>query len=190
MASSWIRTLASSLLSAMMIISFVTAKEDLELRPFKIDLSDRVPRMVRQIREARLPEAPVYTDTGTSAGITLSDLKSLQQQWLTSFDWNKEQISLNKFSHYTVKIEDLTVHFIHQKSGAADAIPLLLIHGWPGSFLEFIPLIDDLSQTGATKSGKRVSFDVIVPSLPGFAFSSPRQQIGPLQTQLGFAILS
>jgi pimeloyl-ACP methyl ester carboxylesterase len=65
------------------------------------------------------------------------------------------------------------VHFIHQKSGAADDIPLLLIHGWPGSFLEFIPLIDDLSQTGATKSGKRVSFDVIVPSLPGFAFSSP-----------------
>jgi hypothetical protein len=97
MASSWIRTLASSLHLAMMTMSIVTAKEDFELRPFKIDLSDRVPRMVRQIREARLPEAPVYTDTGTSAGITLSDLKSLQQQWLTNFDWNKEQISLNKY---------------------------------------------------------------------------------------------
>lgn len=64
------------------------------------------------------------------------------------------------------------MHFIHEKSGAADAIPLLLIHGWPGSFLEFIPLVDDLTKTAMTKSGKRVSFDVIVPSLPGFAFSS------------------
>lgn len=78
----------------------------------------------------------------------------------------------NRFHHYTAEIEDLTIHFIHQKSGAADAIPLLLLHGWPGSFLEFEPLIDKLTKTAQTKSGKSVSFDVIVPSLPGFAFSS------------------
>ncbi|KAJ6109403.1 hypothetical protein N7486_001638 [Penicillium sp. IBT 16267x] len=173
MPPSWARTLASSLLLTMMIMTTVTAKDDFNLRPFKIDLSDRVPRMVRQIREAHLPQTPVYTDIGTSAGITLSDLKPLQQQWLTSFDWDQEQISLNKFSQYAAEIEGLTVHFIHQKSSAADAIPLLLLHGWPGSFLEFIPLIDDLSKTGMTKSGKRVSFDIIVPSLPGFAFSFP-----------------
>ncbi|KAJ5904191.1 alpha/beta-hydrolase [Penicillium tannophilum] len=165
--------MASSLLLTMMIIRTAIAKENFKLRPFEIDLSDRVPRMIRQIQESHLPQSPVYTDTGTSAGITLSDLKSFKQQWLTSFDWDQEQISLNKFSHFTAEIEGLTVHFIHEKSGTEDAIPLLLIHGWPGSFLEFIPLIDDLTKTATTKSGKNVSFDVIVPSLPGFAFSSP-----------------
>ncbi|KAJ5806537.1 alpha/beta-hydrolase [Penicillium pulvis] len=162
MSSSWIHTLASSLLLTMMVIRTAIAKENFKLRPFEIDLSDRVPRMIRQIQESHLPQTPVYTDTGTSAGITLSDLKSFKQQWLTSFDWNQEQTSLNKFSHYTAEIEGLTVHFIHEKSGAADAIPLLLIHGWPGSFLEFIPLINDLTKTAKIKSGKLVSFDVIV----------------------------
>lgn len=78
-----------------------------------------------------------------------------------------------RFSQYTAEIEGLTVHFIHEKSGAADAIPLLLIHGWPGSFLEFVPVIENLTQAATAMTGKDVSFNVIVPSLPGFAFSSP-----------------
>ncbi|KAJ5219468.1 alpha/beta-hydrolase [Penicillium cinerascens] len=97
MSSSWIHTLASSLLLTMMVIRTAIAKENFKLRPFEIDLSDRVPRMIRQIQESHLPQTPVYTDTGTSAGITLSDLKSFKQQWLTSFDWNQEQTSLNKY---------------------------------------------------------------------------------------------
>lgn len=90
-------TLASGLLLTMMIIRTAIAKENFKLRPFEIDLSDRVPRMIRQIQESHLPQTPVYTDTGTSAGMTLSDLKSFKQQWLTSFDWDQEQISLNKY---------------------------------------------------------------------------------------------
>jgi pimeloyl-ACP methyl ester carboxylesterase len=78
-----------------------------------------------------------------------------------------------RFNHYTASIEGLKVHFVHQKSSAPNAIPLLLIHGWPGSFLEFAPIIDQLTQEVTAATGKSVSFDVIVPSLPGFAFSSP-----------------
>lgn len=81
----------------MMFIRTAIAKENFKLRPFEIDLSDRVPKMIRQIQESHLPQSPVYTDTGISAGITLSDLKSFKQQWLTSFDWDQEQISLNKY---------------------------------------------------------------------------------------------
>lgn len=97
MPSLWTRTLASSLLFTVITMGTAFSKEDYKLQPFEIDLSDRVPRMIRQIQEAHLPQAPVYTDIGTSAGITLSDLKSFRQQWLTGFDWNREQISLNKY---------------------------------------------------------------------------------------------
>ena len=69
-------------------------------------------------------------------------------------------------------IEGLTIHFIHQKSSAPNAIPLILNHGWPGSFLEFLPVIDPLMQKCNTSAGTPVAFDIVVPSLPGFAFSS------------------
>lgn len=79
---------------------------------------------------------------------------------------------LNRYSHYTVEIESLNIHFIHEKSTDPDAIPLILNHGWPGSFLEFLPVITPLTQPANTSAGKPVSFHVVVPSLPGFAFSS------------------
>jgi len=76
-----------------------------------------------------------------------------------------------RYNHFTTTIEDLKIHFIHERSGEPDAIPLLLLHGWPGSFLELLPVIKPLTQTAKTSTGRDVSFDVIVPSLPGHAFS-------------------
>ncbi|KAL2835837.1 alpha/beta-hydrolase [Aspergillus pseudoustus] len=145
---------------------------DYHLKPFHIDLSSKVPRMLAQIHGTELPDEPLYVNTGTAKGISLSDLKSLQHEWLTSFNWDREQHELNKIDHYTAQIEGMTIHFIHQKSKVPDAIPLLLLHGWPGSFLEFVPIINALTKKATTASGKKVSFDVIVPSLPGYAFSS------------------
>ncbi|KAJ5110298.1 hypothetical protein N7532_002943 [Penicillium argentinense] len=149
-------------------------KDEYKLHPFHIDLSSRVPRMLDQIQHTELPKQPVYVNKGTAQGIGLSELKSLQTEWLTRFDWEHEQDELNKFNHYTAQIEGLEIHFIHQKSKApgAQAIPLLLLHGWPGSFLEFVPIINNLTEKATTAAGKNVSFDVIVPSLPGYAFSS------------------
>lgn len=80
--------------------------------------------------------------------------------------------SFNRLNHYTAIIEGLKIHFIHEKSEAEDAIPLLLVHGWPGSFLEFVPIINELTQNATTATGKNVSFNVVVASIPGFAFSS------------------
>ncbi|KAL4903751.1 hypothetical protein BDW74DRAFT_155375 [Aspergillus multicolor] len=148
------------------------ARDDYSLKPFHIDLSSKVPRMLDQIRRTQLPDQPLYIDKGTAKGISLSDLKSFQNQWLTSFDWEHEERDLNKFNHYTAQIEGLDIHFIHEKSNASDAIPLLLLHGWPGSFLEFVPIIKNLTQQASTAAGQPVAFDVIVPSLPGYAFSS------------------
>ncbi|KAM0426136.1 hypothetical protein ACHAPT_008768 [Fusarium lateritium] len=129
--------------------------------------------MIDLVRNSRLPEKPEYPGVGSSMGIDLDVLKSLRKQWLSNFDWEKEQDKLNKLHHYTAKIEGLEIHFVHHKSNDPNAIPLLLNHGWPGSFLEFIPIIDGLTKKAKTSTGKPVSFDIIIPSLPGYAFSSP-----------------
>ncbi|KAL6805723.1 Alpha/Beta hydrolase protein [Trichoderma sp. SZMC 28012] len=142
-----------------------------DVHPFTISLSDGVPRMLERIRDTELPDTiPQYP--GNEAGISLETLKAFRNQWLVDFDWHKEEESLNKYHHFTAKIENLRVHFIHEKSNEPNAISLILYHGWPGSFLEFIPVIKSLTQKTKTSTGKHVSFDVVVPSLPGFAFSS------------------
>ncbi|KAK4160395.1 putative epoxide hydrolase [Cladorrhinum sp. PSN259] len=128
--------------------------------------------MLDLIRSTRLPAKPQFPNETDAFGITLSNLKSLRDTWLQKFDWNREQASINRLNHYTVTIEGLQIHFIHEKSKNPNAIPLLLCHGWPGSFLEFIPIINGLTKSAKTSTGKDVSFDVIIPSLPGFAFSS------------------
>ncbi|KAF7591418.1 hypothetical protein BBP40_001579 [Aspergillus hancockii] len=129
--------------------------------------------MLEQIWNTELPEQFPYSGVRSSFGIDLDVLKALRNEWVTDFNWEREQDSLNMFKHFTAVIEGLTIHFIHAKSNASNAIPLILLHGWPGSFLEFVPIIDQLTENATTSAGKPVSFDVIVPSLPGYAFSSP-----------------
>ncbi|KAJ7884148.1 Alpha/Beta hydrolase protein [Mycena olivaceomarginata] len=143
-----------------------------ELKPFKIDLSSKVPHLKTLVHNTRLPAKPLYPDLGADKGIQLYFLSSLKEEWVTSYDWDAEQATLNEFKHFTAVIEGLTVHFIHEKSADADAIPVILLHGWPGSFHEFTPVIKPLTQSSTNAAGKKVSFNVVVPSLPGFVFSS------------------
>ncbi|KAK9786225.1 putative Epoxide hydrolase N-terminal domain-containing protein [Seiridium cardinale] len=129
-------------------------------------------RMLYLVNQTQLPAEEEYPGLGESLGIDLNVLKSLQHEWSTTFNWTAEQAALNKYPQYTTDIEGLTIHFIHQKSGDPNAIPIILNHGWPGSFAEFHPIIDPLTTVSTTSNGTSVSFDVVVPSLPGFAFSS------------------
>ncbi|KAF5606686.1 epoxide hydrolase [Fusarium subglutinans] len=130
------------------------------LKPFTVDLSDGVPHMIDLAKRTKLPTNGDYFDP--NAGIGLETLQSLRKQLIEDFNWDAEQQKLKKFHHFTAEIENQTIHFIHQKSHNPHAIPLVLNHGWPGSFLEFIPLIDKLKN----------DFHIIIPSLPGFTFSS------------------
>ncbi|OQO04413.1 hypothetical protein B0A48_11024 [Cryoendolithus antarcticus] len=142
------------------------------VRPFQVDLSAGLPHMHSLLRQSKLPGEEEYPGVGDTAGIDLGVLRSLRGQWLNDFDWLREEAEMNSFRHYTTEIEGLTVHFIHERSSDPDAIPIILNHGWPGSFLEFTPIIKNLTSTAVTSKGKPISFDVVVPSLPGFAFSS------------------
>ncbi|QRV92993.1 epoxide hydrolase [Ceratobasidium sp. AG-Ba] len=138
------------------------------VKPFKVDLSSKVPHMRDLIQRTKLPTYSVLGDAG--AGIPLDWLRARQKDWLSSFDWTKEQAAMNKFNHSTVDIGNITVHFIHQRSSDPKAIPLLLTHGWPGSFYEFHNVIVPLSNPGKDSN---ISFHVVVPSMPGYGFSSP-----------------
>ncbi|PON26666.1 hypothetical protein TGAM01_v204676 [Trichoderma gamsii] len=139
---------------------------------FTVDLSAGVPRMMDLVRETRLPSSSEFSGLGNSSGIALDVLESLRTQWLENFNWDHEEAALNKYNHFTVEIEGLTIHYIHQRASDKSSIPLLLNHGWPGSFLEFLPIVNNLTEKSKTSKGQPVSFHVVIPSLPGFAFSS------------------
>ncbi|KAI1127060.1 Alpha/Beta hydrolase protein [Nemania abortiva] len=179
MCSNMATPLLSLLLSGLALFgkpANAAPKHQFQVEPFEINLSDRVPRMLDLIRNTKLPSAELVaavdsTNQSLSTGIPLQTLKDLQEEWVNGFDWDKEQASINKLNNFIVNIEGIDVHFVHEVSGNSNAIPIILLHGWPGSFLEFTPLIDLLAPKNATAAN--TTFDVVIPSLPGYGFSSP-----------------
>ncbi|GJE85677.1 epoxide hydrolase [Phanerochaete sordida] len=138
-------------------------------RPFRVNVpGDEVKRMKRLIADTRLPDSPAVDGMSWDYGVDLQWLKSLRDKWLYEFDWNAVEEKMNGFAHFTVPIEGVTVHFMHHKSSRPDAIPLMMLHGWPGSFWEFHKVIHLLTDPPADQP----AFHVVVPSLPGFGFSS------------------
>lgn len=112
--------------------------------------------LARRLEATRLPAG--MTDSG---GFSATDLEKLLRHWRERFDWNRQQQVINQFHQFRATVDGLRIHFIHERSGDADATPLLLLHGWPGSFIEMLPLVPRLLS----------SCHVVVPSLPGFGFS-------------------
>jgi pimeloyl-ACP methyl ester carboxylesterase len=108
-------------------------------------------------------------------GTNLQYMKDLAQYWIEEFNWDKQEEHLNSFNQYQVQIDECSIHFVYEKSKVSNAIPMIISHGWPSSFTEMVKIIpmltDPLSHGGTVEE----AFDIIVPSLPGFAFSSPRK---------------
>ncbi|KAJ6593146.1 Alpha/Beta hydrolase protein [Mycena capillaripes] len=148
--------------------------DSFQVKSFKIDLTAEIPRLKSLVANSRLPAKALYPDGGSGErGIELDVLQELRTDWLTKFDWEAQQAELNIFKQFTAVIEGLTVHFVHEKSADPDAIPVILLHGWPSSFQEFLPVIKPLTESWRSPTGKNISFNVVVPSLPGFVFSDP-----------------
>ena len=116
--------------------------------------------------------------------------------WLYNFSWKEAETKIKKWSHFTTVIEDLTIHFIHQQSFQQTKIPLLMLHGWPGTWYEFAQMIDPLTKP-ETQNADALGFDVVIPSAPGFLWSDgPKKQMwkqkdnarvyNELMTRLGY----
>ncbi|KAJ7680834.1 Alpha/Beta hydrolase protein [Mycena polygramma] len=166
------RSLLARLVAFTMAVAAAHAASDnFYVKPFEINLSAEIPRLKSLVNNSRLPDKDLYPSFGPEKGIKLDVLRELRADWLTNFDWEVQQAELNQLKQFTAVIEGLTVHFVHERSTDPDAIPVILLHGWPGSFFEFAPIIKPLTQ-GTSTTGKNISFNVVAPSLPGFLFSS------------------
>ena len=146
---------------------------------FKIDVpEDVIQKIYTRVKEYPWHEMP--DDGGWSYGTNLDYMKDFCDYWINKFNWREQERKINKFHHYTSLVDDINIHFIHEKGSGNGSIPLLISHGWPGSIVEFLHIIDPLAHPEKHNGNIDDSFDVIVPSLPGFGFSDrPSRPIGP-----------
>jgi pimeloyl-ACP methyl ester carboxylesterase len=146
-----------------------------DIRPFTIRIADAtLSDLNARLGTARLPE-PLQGD-GWTHGTDITYLRELVKYWRTTFDWREQERRLNQLEQFTTTIDGLTIHFVHRRSKHADAMPLLITHGWPGSFVEFAKIIGPLTDPEAHGGTAADAFHVVMPSIPGFAFSqAPRE---------------
>ena len=117
---------------------------------------------------------------GWEHGTNKTYLKELCDYWISEFDWQKHEVELNKFQNFVSNVDGIDIHFIKEKGTSPNSKPLLLMHGWPGSVIEFLHIIEKLAHPEKFGGNEKDSFDVIIPSLPGFGFSGkPNKPIGP-----------
>jgi pimeloyl-ACP methyl ester carboxylesterase len=104
--------------------------------------------------------------------------RSSPEYWRTGYDWRKHEARINELPQFTVTVDGQAIHLVHVRSPEAEAMPLIMSHGWPGSFFEFISLLGPLSDPAGHGGDRRDAFDVVRPSIPGFGFSTPVREGG------------
>jgi epoxide hydrolase len=164
------------------------AMTDAEIRPFRIDvpqadLDDLHDRLARTRWPDELP------GVGWSRGVPAGYLRELAEHWRTGYDWRKHEARLNQHPQFTTTIDGTTVHFLHVRSPEPAATPLLLLHGWPGSVVEFLDLIGPLSDPAAHGGAPADAFHLVIPSLPGHGFSGPLAEPGWTDARVAAALV-
>ncbi len=140
------------------------------IAPFRIAVADEVLEDLRKrLRNTRWPETELVSDW--SQGVPLKWLQDVCRHWAEAYNWRSRETALNRFAQFITDIDGLNVHFIHVRSPHANAMPLLITHGWPGSVVEFHKVIEPLTNPTAFGGKAADAFHVVCPSLPGFAFS-------------------
>ena len=157
-----------------------------EIEEFRVsipqaDLDDLADRLARTRWPSSLPGAAWdrgAPGAGWERGVPVGYLRELAEYWRDGFDWRAQEARLNSYPQYTTRIDGQKIHFLHVKSPEPDATPLLLLHGWPGSVVEFTRVIGPLSDPRSHGDGSAPAFDLVIPSLPGFGFSGPVTEPG------------
>jgi hypothetical protein len=135
----------------------------------------RIDAILQRVRTAKLPRQMPPTSAGKPAWETGADiqyLEGLRQYWTTKFNWRAAEARLNRYPQYKARVDGVDIHFYYVKGEGSNPLPLLLTHGWPGSVVEFLDVIGRLTQPSKHGGRAEDAFTVIIPSLPGYAFSS------------------
>jgi len=159
---------------------------DTAIRPFRVkvpegDLAD----LRRRIAATRWPDKETVTDR--SQGAPLAKLQALARYWASDYDWRKVEATLNSWPQFITTIDGVNIHFIHVRSRHPNALPLIITHGWPGSVVEQLKLIAPLTDPTAFGGRAADAFDVVIPSLPGYGFSSAPTETGWGSERIGRA---
>ena len=143
-----------------------------DIRPFKIDVAQAdLDDLLARLANTRLPQPAPGDDW--DLGTPNHYLREMVDHWQNGFDWREQEARMNEFPHYLTEIDGQTVHFIHVPSAVEGATPLLLAHSYPGSFVDFLDMIGPLTDPVAHGGSPEDAFSVVVPSIPGFGFSTP-----------------
>src|SRR5271167_2013212 len=154
-----------------------TTAQDAGVRPFRIDVPEEaLDDLQRRIAAERWPSKELVADR--SQGVQLATIQALARHWTSDYDWRKCEARLNALPQFKTEIDGADVHFIHVRSPHENALPLIITHGWPGSIIELLEVIGPLTDPTAHGGSAEDAFDLVVPSMPGYGFSSEPTEVG------------
>jgi pimeloyl-ACP methyl ester carboxylesterase len=148
-----------------------------DIRPFQVDIPEQaLDDLRRRIAATQWPEKETVADE--SQGVPLAMLQQLARYWATDYDWRACEARLNALPQFITELDGLDIHFLHVRSEHEDALPLIINHGWPGSIIEQLKLIDPLTNPTAHGASAADAFHVVIPSMPGYGFSAKPTMTG------------
>jgi pimeloyl-ACP methyl ester carboxylesterase len=154
-----------------------TVQSATDIRSFHVDVpEEKLAELRRRIAATRWSSKELVGDR--SQGVQLAALQELARYWETEYDWRKAEAKLNALSQSTTEIDGVDIHFIHVTSAHENALPLIMTHGWPGSIIELLETVDPLTNPTAHGGTAEDAFHIVLPSLPGYGFSSEPVEIG------------
>jgi pimeloyl-ACP methyl ester carboxylesterase len=154
-----------------------TVQTAVEIRPFQVDVPhEALDDLRRRIASTNWPEQETVADQ--SQGVPLAMIQKLARYWMTDYEWRTCEAKLNALPQFVTEIDGLDIHFIHARSQHEDALPLVVNHGWPGSIIEQLKIIDRLTDPTAHGASAEDAFHVVIPSMPGYGFSGKPASTG------------
>lgn len=150
---------------------------DISISPFQYHATDvALADLRRRITATKWPSRELVSDT--TQGVQLETMRKLAKYWAKGYDWRRVEAKLNALPQYVTNIDGVDIHFIHVRSKNKNALPIIITHGWPGSIIEQLKLIDPLTNPTAHGGTEDEAFDVVIPSLPGYGFSGKPTELG------------
>jgi pimeloyl-ACP methyl ester carboxylesterase len=158
-------------------VGMATIESATEIRPFSVEVPEEDLVDLRGlIAAARWPTKELVEDR--SQGVQLATMQELARYWINDYDWRKAEAKLNALPQFTTEIDGVDIHFIHVRSPHENALPLIMTHGWPGSVIELLEAVGPLTDPTAHGGTAEDAFDLVLPSLPGYGFSSEPTELG------------
>jgi hypothetical protein len=167
-----------------------SAADPTAIRPFRFTASNEaLDDLRRRVNATKWPERETVADA--SQGIQLATIQALARYWATEYDWRKCEARLMALPNFTTEIDGLDIHFIHVRSKHENALPLIVTHGWPGSVVEQLKIVDPLTNPTAHGGSASDAFHVVIPSMPGYGFSGKPTTTGwdPAHIARAWAVL-